>query len=72
MSEFEQYEHHGVQVWTRKDLRGLHRSYCLCHVCRKLNLTDRSKNCPIANLLYAVCVKCGITTPVFECPDFDE
>jgi len=70
--EYEQYEHHGNIVWTRKDLKGKHRDHCLCHNCEKLNLVERASNCPKANLLYALCCALGMATPVFECPDFEE
>ena len=70
MSGFERYEHHGVQVSVRSDLKGKHRAYCLCHSCAHLCIWDREKNCPMANELYALCVKHGMTTPVFECPAF--
>lgn len=66
----EQYEHHGRLVWTRTATKGKHRAVCLCHVCTMLDTTDREKNCPIANKLYALCVEFGLTTPVFECPSF--
>ena len=72
MSEFEQYNHHGNVVWVRSRLKGKHRENCLCHSCAKLNIEDREKNCPRANLLYALCVLLNMTTPVFECPEFEE
>jgi len=67
----ERYEHHGVRVAVRKDLRGKHREHCLCYQCEKFKLEDRDGNCPKANRLYALCVKEGMTTPVWECPDFE-
>jgi len=69
--EFIKYEHHGEEVWVREDLKGKHREYCLCYSCKKLNLEDQSKNCSIANLLYAVDIAMNITTPVWECPLFE-
>ena len=66
------YVHHDWSVWVREDLKGRHRDYCLCHRCAKLRLDSREHNCPIANLLYAVCCAHGLTTPVFECPLFIE
>ena len=66
------YPHHGVNVWVRKELMGKHRQHCLCHICSKFNPEDREKNCPIANLLFSVCVLCNLTTPVWECPEFDD
>ena len=69
---FIQYEHYGTKVWVREDLKGTHRSHCLCFSCTNLNLADREKNCPIANKLYQFCVDHNLTTPVFECPNFNE
>ena len=68
---YEQYKHHGQNVWVRKDLRGRHREHCLCHSCKKLDMENRENTCPIAELLYRFCVLTGCTTPVFECPKFD-
>ena len=65
-----QYEHHGVLVSVREHLKGRHREHCLCWRCGRFRPTDRSGNCPIANTLYALCVLAGITTPVWECPQF--
>lgn len=69
--KYEQYVHHGTKVSVRKDLRGRHREFCLCFACDHFKPEDRTANCPTANLLYALCVRCGLTTPVFECTDFD-
>jgi hypothetical protein len=66
----EQYEHHGAMVFVDSDLRGKHREHCLCFKCGRFNPGIPEANCPTANLLYAVCIKCDITTPVYECPDF--
>ena len=72
MREYEKYEHHGVKVWVRKDLKGKHRQHCLCWSCMLFKPEDRENNCKLANLLYAVNVASGLTTPVFECPLFVE
>jgi len=72
MSKIVRYEHHGVNVAVREDLKGRHWEHCLCHSCAKLNLQDRQSSCPIANALYALCVLTGCTTPVFECPKYEE
>lgn len=66
------YEHHGVEVSVREDLKGKHREHCLCYQCSRFNIDDRDKNCPIANLLYRFCVLTSCTTPVWECPQFRE
>lgn len=67
------YEHHGINVSVRKDLKGKHREYCLCYDCRKfipIELPYGKENCPIASLLFAVDKEHGITTPVWECKEF--
>ena len=69
---FEKYEHHGNTVWCNSLLKGKHRENCLCFSCTKLNLKEREKNCHRANLLYAIDCVLKMTTPVFECPDFEE
>ena len=72
MGKIIEYIHHGHKVKVREDLKGKHREYCLCFKCKKLNIQDRTKNCPIANALYANCVKFNVTTPVWECGEFEE
>ena len=69
---YEQYEHHGEKVWVQSDLKGKHLEHCLCFSCTQFLPGAPETNCPKANLLYAVCIETGMTTPVFECPDFDE
>ena len=66
----EWYTHHGNRVAVFGDLRGLHRDCCLCYECAKFKPESREENCPTASLLYALCVRCGLTTPVWECPDY--
>ncbi len=69
--KYEVYCHHGVNVTVRKDLKGRHRSFCLCYSCEKFKPDDdRMSNCQIANTLYNLCVLCDITTPVWECKKF--
>ena len=70
MKIYEKYNHHGIDVWVRIDLKGKHRDICLCFNCKKLNIEDREKNCPIANATYKNCERYGLTTPVTECPYF--
>ena len=64
------YVHHEKEVSVREDLKGKHRSYCLCWHCQLFDLYDKEKNCPIANKLYKICCENNIVTPVFECPNF--
>ena len=70
--DFEKYKHHGNVVWVTKALKGKHRTACLCFRCSKFKPSNRDENCPIANLLYSVCVLQKLVTPVWECPDFIE
>jgi hypothetical protein len=65
------YEHHGRTVAVQEHLRGKHRENCLCFICKKFNIEDREKNCPIANALYRFDILAGITTPVWECETFE-
>lgn len=69
---FEKYSHHGNDVFVRSDLKGKHRQYCLCFKCKRLNISNRDNNCRIANTLYAIDVAFNITTPVWECGEFEE
>jgi len=69
---FERYEHHNVVVWVDKSLKGKHANHCLCYSCINFKPDDRNGNCPIANLLFALDCAVGITTPVWECIEFEE
>jgi hypothetical protein len=55
----------------KKDLKGKHREYCLCFDCDNFCLGTSFK-CSIADDLYKLCCKHNLTTPVFECPEFEE
>jgi len=59
-------------VFVRSDLKGKHQEYCLCWNCLRFRPENREENCHKANLLYAIDVAFGMTTPVWECPDFEE
>ena len=65
-----QYDHHGVKVSVREDLKGTHREVCLCHRCANFK-PGTSANCPIAQTLYQLCARESLVTPVFECPKFE-
>lgn len=71
MKTYEQYEHHGKLVWVNKDIRGTHRDYCLCFSCSLFH-PNTPDNCKIAQELYELDVQHNLTTPVFECPIFNE
>lgn len=66
------YEHHGREVAVQEHLMGRHREHCLCHLCRWFRPENREENCPIANTIYSLDVLTGLTTPVWECPRFQE
>jgi len=66
------YEHHGRQVAVFKEQQGKHREHCLCFAnCLKFK-PGQKDNCPIAQATYDNCVKFGTTTPVFECPQYEQ
>jgi len=69
---YEQYTHHGKKVWVIKEMKGKHRTVCLCFRCKKFNPLDRDKNCPVANMVYSMCVLQDLVLPVWECKDFGE
>ena len=64
------YNHHGVKVSVREDLKGKHREHCLCYSCKLFKPEDREANCQIANLLFEFDKLHNITTPVWECKKF--
>ena len=65
------YIHHGTSVFVDENLKGKHREHCLCWKCGKFVPEDRDKNCQVANLLFAACCAFSITTPVWECPQWE-
>lgn len=68
---YEMYEHHGGNVMVRSDLKGEHRSYCMCYDCLQFDPEDRETNCPIANAIFKTCQEFNVVTPVWECPEFE-
>ena len=67
-----QHEHHGNNVSVIRENIGKHRENCLCWQCDKFNPEDRESNCQIANELFSFDVKHGVTTPVWECPEYKD
>lgn len=65
-----QYEHHGKPVWVENKNLGKHRENCLCYSCKKFT-PDKAGNCDIAQDVFATCIRHHITTPVWECPEFE-
>ena len=74
MAVYESYQHHGVEVKVRADLRGKHREYCLCRACSKLTPEPggQQANCSTARILYSLCVADALVVAVWECPHFQE
>lgn len=71
---FVKYQHHGRDAWVRDDLKGKHREHCLCYHCKNFRPGDDEwmENCPIANLVFSVCVSNRVLLPVWECEKFIE
>ena len=60
------------KVWVQENLLGLHRMHCMCYSCKKFEPDNPKENCKIARLVYAMNKAMNITTPVWECPQFEE
>lgn len=65
----ERYVHHGKEVAVDSELKGKHRTHCLCFVCDKFD-PESPNHCPIAKKVFDTCVEFNLVTPVYECPDF--
>ena len=68
------YTHHKRKVWVRDDLKGHHRNFCLCYICKRnpFNREEGEEKCPIADAIYQNCKEFGVVTPVWECPEFED
>lgn len=66
------YEHHGRVVSVMEKDKGNHRQHCLCWQGCKLFKPNTPENCKIAQEVYELNVKHNLTTPVFECPVFEQ
>lgn len=65
-----EYVHHGVKVKVNEFLKGHHRNYCLCHSgCKKFK-PGEIDHCEIAKRTFEHDRRYHITTPVFECEEF--
>lgn len=62
--------HHARRVFVIEKNIGKHRENCLCWQCANFCPTIRDANCRIANVLFEIDRAFGITTPVWECPEF--
>lgn len=73
MSKIVRYQHHTAEkVSVQEHLKGKHRDHCLCFQNCKNFKPDKDDNCPIAQLLYKLCIDCNIVIPVWECPKYAE
>lgn len=68
-NNFEQYSHHDIAMWVRKNLKGKHRLLCMCYNCESFH-PCKQNNCPKAQELYRFDVQNSMVTPVLECRDF--
>ncbi len=71
MGEIIRYIHHGVEVAVDEELKGRHRTHCLCFRCG-LFKPNTPENCDLAEQNYRACKINGMTMPVYECPKFVE
>ncbi len=69
-NDFEQYMHHGKNMWVNSNLKGKHKKHCLCWSCSKFFPGDSDKNCSIAQRLFEININDNIVTPVWECENF--
>jgi hypothetical protein len=65
------YEHHGRMVATDAEDKGRYGEHCLCWRCAKFH-PNTPDNCSIAQALYELDCRHGVTTPVWECPQYQE
>lgn len=66
------YIHHEREVSVMTHAKGLHRENCLCWNECKFFFPNEPRNCPIAETIYALNKLTGITTPVWECPKYEQ
>lgn len=66
-----QYEHHGKTVSVIDSLKGKHKEFCLCYTGCKYFRLGAPDHCEIAQAVYENCVRFGITTPMWECPKYE-
>jgi hypothetical protein len=71
MVQIEEYEHHGVEVCVQSHLKGRHREHCLCFQGCTNFKPGQDDNCRKAKRLYELCVDEDMTTPVWECPNYE-
>jgi hypothetical protein len=68
-----QQEHYNTMVWVNPFTESIREKQCMCiNNCRNLDVKNRERNCPAANELYDLCVKCNLAIIMFSCPMWDE
>jgi len=74
MKNIVRYAHHNAMMAVMEENKGLHRENCLCHQCEFFypDPKDIVLNCQIARLLFSFCQTFNVTTPVWECEQFEE
>jgi hypothetical protein len=70
----ERYVHHGSEVAVLSEQKGKHRLFCLCHNHCKFFKPElpASENCPLAQANFEFDVANNLTTPVMECPKYEQ
>jgi hypothetical protein len=72
MDNIIQYEHYGTLVSVQENLRGKHRSHCLCYQNCKHFKPGQGDHCQIAKENYELCVKNRTTQVMWECPKYEQ
>ena len=65
------FRHHQHIVTAKRELKGKYKQFCMCHECRHFHPDDRPRNCHIANQLFPIMVRTGVTIVIWECPEFE-
>ena len=72
IAELVREERYGKTVLTHPIMDALRRTQCLCLNCARLNVTDKKRNCPLAQGVYEMiekypsafmCTRCAMFTP---------
>ena len=64
------YNHHGVEVSTSLEYKGIYKQVCLCiNGCKRFK-PNTTENCEIAQANFENCVKFNTVQPITECPNF--
>jgi hypothetical protein len=69
MTQIITYNHHGVKVHVREDLKGHHSAHSLCYKCARF-IPDHPMNCRLAQAITSFCRLTHVVLPVWECAVF--